>query len=502
MASRRDELNAYVFAKRRLVAQFLHPTSTGSEEGAPRPLRAVLPGVLAGVVGLAGFGVWGLLRPAAPPEWNKAYANVIVANPSTTRYVVLRTNGKEQLHPVLNMASARLLVNPGRNGETSVIRVADSIIDDPRILRGPTVGIPYAPDRLPSPREAGTAKPWIVCDRPQNQGKDVQTAVFVLSGKDEADFGKRQLLRNDALLYVRSTAKGGKHHLVDASGTSYVIRPEDDLLVRLLAGDEAPRPVSEEWLRTLHHGTPLSMPEVPGASGVSKAPGLSPPYNRVGTLLEGREGDGVQRYVVLRDRVAPVTDFVAKLLRGSGKLPPPPPGRDYHRVDGLMPGADFAPPGSDRWPTVDSAVRSSSGATTCSVLHSVNPSTGRTTLGIWSGPDFPHALPGATTPAYVTPGSGQLFRQFTGTRTDIGPVFLATDAGFRHSLQTKGIAEPGDSGYRDGPDPAADMRAPKTAMDLLGYSDAACTPIPAAWSSLLPTGPRLSTGAAVQVQGS
>ena len=43
MASRRDELNAYTFAKRRMLAAFLQPSPDGSEEGAPRPLRGVFP---------------------------------------------------------------------------------------------------------------------------------------------------------------------------------------------------------------------------------------------------------------------------------------------------------------------------------------------------------------------------------------------------------------------------------------------------------------------------
>lgn len=50
MASRRDELNAYTFAKRRTVAAFLQPSATGTEEGAPRPLRAVVPGLIAAAV--------------------------------------------------------------------------------------------------------------------------------------------------------------------------------------------------------------------------------------------------------------------------------------------------------------------------------------------------------------------------------------------------------------------------------------------------------------------
>lgn len=70
MASRRDELNAYTFAKRRTVAAFLQPSATGTEEGAPRPLRAVLPGVVTAAVVLAAFGAWGMFKPTAPKGWD------------------------------------------------------------------------------------------------------------------------------------------------------------------------------------------------------------------------------------------------------------------------------------------------------------------------------------------------------------------------------------------------------------------------------------------------
>lgn len=43
MASRREQLNAYTFAKQRILAAFVQPSSDGSEEGSPKPLRAILP---------------------------------------------------------------------------------------------------------------------------------------------------------------------------------------------------------------------------------------------------------------------------------------------------------------------------------------------------------------------------------------------------------------------------------------------------------------------------
>lgn len=148
MASRRDELNAYTFAKRRLLAAFLQPSPSGTEEGAPKPLRTVVPSLVAGALTLAVFGAWGMFQPTAPSGWDEPGARVIVGKQSTTRYVVLKTDGDTRLHPVLNLASARLLM---KDGTYEVVQVGDDVLDSGEIPRGPILGIPYAPDRLPAP---------------------------------------------------------------------------------------------------------------------------------------------------------------------------------------------------------------------------------------------------------------------------------------------------------------------------------------------------------------
>ncbi|GAA3216573.1 hypothetical protein GCM10020256_18950 [Streptomyces thermocoprophilus] len=131
MASRRDELNAYTFAKRRTLASFLQPSPSGSEEGAPKPLSALVPGLVVGVVILAVFGAIGMFSPTAPKGWDAPGEHVIVASKSTTRYVVLKTGKQTQLHPVLNMASARLLLDPDKN---SVITVDEKVLDSGKPL--------------------------------------------------------------------------------------------------------------------------------------------------------------------------------------------------------------------------------------------------------------------------------------------------------------------------------------------------------------------------------
>lgn len=95
---------------------------------------------------IAVFGAWGMFKPTAPKGWNDPNAKVIVASDSTTRYVVLKTDGEVQLHPVLNMASAKLLLDEGQG---DVVTVEESVLDNGKIPHGVTIGIPYGPDRLP-----------------------------------------------------------------------------------------------------------------------------------------------------------------------------------------------------------------------------------------------------------------------------------------------------------------------------------------------------------------
>ncbi|MEV5464008.1 type VII secretion protein EccB, partial [Streptomyces cellulosae] len=184
---RRDELAAYTFARKRTVAAFLAPSPGGSEEGAPRPIRTVMPSLAVGVVLVVGFIAWGVIKPAAPKGWDTPGAYIIVDSDSTTRYVVLNdktSNGKETptLHPVLNYASAKLLLDKGKG---SVIEVPGKEIDKSGIPHGATLGIPYAPDRLPSKADAEKAKTWAVCERPAPGSEGaIDRAVFVLDADD------------------------------------------------------------------------------------------------------------------------------------------------------------------------------------------------------------------------------------------------------------------------------------------------------------------------------
>ncbi|MFF9089648.1 type VII secretion protein EccB [Streptomyces sp. NPDC014991] len=510
MASRRDQLNAYTFAKRRMLASFVQSSPDASDEGAPRPLRAVLPGAIVGVVVLAAFGAWGMFKPTAPQGWNDPGQKVVIASKSTTRYVVLKTKGKVQLHPVLNMASARLVLDTQDN--VDVVTVDESILDNGKVPHGVTIGIPYAPDRLPSSTEAGAAKQWAVCERPSGSGNSLQRAAFVLAPRDRSKLkGTKEKLRGGELLYV-TTPADKKQYVVDAHGTAYPVDTSDSLLLQTLVGpNRTPQRVTKEWIETLHPGDPISFPRITGVpAAAAHAPGqLDEQANRVGMVLRAPVNGQEQYFVVLPGRVAPVSDFVAQLLLASKDLVRLGQAGHPQEVSAgaITRGEPFA--ADHTWPTEKpSAVNEPTTAdgsrnTVCNVLGHVDPHNGATTLSTWAGTDFPAVLPTGSSSAYVTAGSGQLYRQYQGSETAVGGVFLVTDTGLRYALQSNDDSVTDDKGIGMSAKKRKQLQQEaKLAQTRLGYAAVNPAPIPAPWSKFLPTGPRLSTSAARQPQGS
>lgn len=545
MASRRDELNAYSFARKRTNAAFLKPLPNGSIESAPRPLKAVLPSVLVGVLILVGFGACGVLKPVAPKGWDEVGQNVIVGDESTTRYVVLETTnsaGKKEklLHPVLNLASAKLLLDPDKY---KVVNVKESELDG-KIPHGPAVGIPYAPDRLPSKEDAGKPKVWAVCDRPgSGTNSKAQQAVFVLGGKDkERVEGKGKLGLNEAL-YVRDPE--GVRWLVDSNGMAFRFankdgkpagpgRPEDSTSInlrRIIFGDKEPQDVSEEWMNTLIKSpVPITMPVVPGAGGESHGDNLPPNHRTIGSVFQVASTG--QRYVVTDQGVQLVSDFVSQLLMQGQNANEVDPSGGELKLESVA-ASSFQPMDVEGrpvtfmstygstdipmpWPTeiVSMANNFSEGSQTgglttptdngvsCSVYKGTSTKypgaeklgypNGVPNMSTWVGKDYPADIaPGAT--SYVTPGSGLLYQQVRTPAEKTGSLFLVTDTGLRYSVPVNNDSE--DKAGK------ADDEVNKAALRL-GYKGVHAPPILKAWSELLSAGPSLDVQSAKKPQTS
>ncbi|MGW8397579.1 type VII secretion protein EccB [Streptomyces lydicus] len=545
MASRRDELNAYSFARKRTNAAFLKPLPNGSIESAPKPLKAVVPSIVVGVLILVGFGACGIIKPVAPQGWDTVGANVLVGDESTTRYVVLPntdSDGHKQklLHPVLNLASARLLLDPDK---FNVLKVKESELDG-KLPHGPAVGIPYAPDRLPNAKTADKPKVWAVCNRPgSGTNSKPQQSVFVLDGKDKQlvnDTTKGKLDFHHAL-YVED--EQGKKWLVDHNGMAFAFdssfggwkspqgkQAGDDTLRRIIFGSTEPQQVTDQFMNTLIKSpVPLTMPVVPGVGSTTTSTEVPDAAKKVGSLLQDSDG---QKYVVMKDGVELVSNFVANLLaqgppnagvlQSDGKELKPEPiatGRLHPKPDeanhpisfwGKFQGIDLP------WPTEDISAANdfknssqTGGLTTptnngvsCSVYNGTSTKypgadklgfpNGVPDMGTWVGKDYPAKIaPGAT--AYVTPGSGLLYRQVSTSAATSGSLFLVTDTGLRYSIPEN----------NDGADKAgkADQEQGQSQLRL-GYKGAHPPLVLKAWSELLSAGPSLDAQSAKKPQAS
>ncbi|MGW3388713.1 type VII secretion protein EccB [Streptomyces cinereoruber] len=514
MASRRDELNAYTFAKKRTVAAFLQPSPSGTEEGAPRPLRAVLPGVIVAALIVAGFGAWGMFKPTAPKGWDDPGTRVIVGKQSTTRYVVLETGkGKSRktlLHPVLNLASARLLLDPDK---FQVIQVEDKKLDEGKPPRGPILGIPYAPDRLPSAEDAGKAKRWAVCEQPGGgKGAGVQKATFLFAERDLKRTEGADRLKDGQVLYVKGQ-KGNAPFLVDHTGTKYPVKADSTGLLTALVGlGKEPQPVTDDWLATLKTGDEIDFPRLDGRVGEPAGiPGntLTGTENRIGMVLLAQTGSGPQHYVVLAGKVQPVTPFTAWLLINS-------PQTGVLDMDGRATTVDASSVDPDptpfhdgvRWPRlkstqINAATGSGARDTVCSVLTHVDEK-GGTTLATWAGRDYPADITAGGTSTYVTPGTGLLYTQIQGRqKAPDGSLFLVTDTGLRYAVQANGDSDSDRSEIGAGEQQQSDGRPePSDAQKRLGYEKVTPVLVPMEWSEFLSKGPRLDTNSARQPQGS
>ncbi|MFF0479485.1 type VII secretion protein EccB [Streptomyces sp. NPDC004284] len=513
MASRRDELNAYTFAKKRTVAAFLQPSPSGTEEGAPKPLKAIVPGLIVGALVIAGFGAWGMFKPEAPKGWDTPGARVIVGKQSTTRYVVLQTGtGKDKktlLHPVLNLASARLLLDPD---QFQVVQVDDKTLDLGKPPRGPVLGIPYAPDRLPAPDEAGRKKRWAVCEQPGGgKGASVQKATFLFAERDAKRTESAEKLKNGQVLYVKGQ-KGNAQFLVDHTGTKYPVKAGNPKLLNTLVGSGKPQPVTDDWLATLKTGDEIDFPHIDARVGdPTDIPGsnLNETEKRIGTVLRTQTGSGPQEYVVLPGRIQPVTPFTARLLIGSpetvglGMLGKPVSADTGSFVPDATP---FH--GDVDWPTLESKqINASTGAgardTICNVLTDVG-ATGQTTLTTWAGTDYPADITAGGTSTYVTPGTGLLYTQIQG-RQEMpgGSLFLVTDTGLRYAVQANSDSDSAHSEIGAGEKKQNGGRPePSDAQKRLGYESVEPARVPIEWSEFLSKGPRLDTNSARQPQGS
>src|SRR3954447_26859006 len=228
--------------------------------GGPRSGLSLLVGFILAVLVLAGFAVYGFIKPA-PSIGN---ATVLVDSEHGGAYVL--RGGR--LHPALNLASALLAAGNQRksdgtatNGRPVTRAVSPGTLA--KMAKGQALGISGAPNRIPD-RGSLVDGTWTVCDTsrvdpaqaPSQPPRLTTTAVLGQPVAKPTATGQAVVVTPDR----------GHSEFLLLGGQRFAI-PTDDQPVALALGLEGvtPRPISVGLLDAIPAGPKLTTPTIDGS---------------------------------------------------------------------------------------------------------------------------------------------------------------------------------------------------------------------------------------------
>ncbi|GAA4782072.1 type VII secretion protein EccB [Actinomycetospora chlora] len=313
------QVQAHRFAVRRLSSALVGRDPTPRHDPGRRQDRALLVGVVLGVLALVGFAVVGLVR--GDEGWSDEA--VVRGEPSGALYAV--AHGPDRLVPALNLASARLLAaaagNPANAGGLSGPPVPvrdDAVADAPRTA---PAGIPGAPAVLPDPR-VPVPDAWAVCDQAvldpsvPDPAADPTLTTVALGGLPAPG---RPLAAGEALLL-----RGPDAFWLVTDGRRARIDPTQGSVVRGLDLTGArPRAASPALLGARPDAPALVLPGVPGSGATPAEPRTAALGVPVGAVVSP---DGARFFLVAITGVQEVPPVVAQLARFANPDPAADPG--------------------------------------------------------------------------------------------------------------------------------------------------------------------------------
>lgn len=499
MATRKDQLDAFVFARRRMVANLVAPSPTGSDEGAPRPVKTFFTSAILSAIAVAGVAVLGVFKPAAPSGWE---AGLAVDSSSGAAYVYSPQD--KQLHPVVNITSARLLL--GTNFKK--FDVPDSVINGPNVTIGAPIGILNAPPDVPTAGNVDLTQ-WTLC-------------------LDSASHSDQRPSKGSTILEVGygagsdSTVQQNTGFVVhDSNDTNYLVtgdyaypiqdnRVTSQLTNVFVSSGTAAGPwVSNAWLKAFRPGTPLQVPTVDGL-GDSLGSLPNQPGTNIGDFgtVSGENGQQGGYYIETADGLVQVNNFVYTLY----KVGPAGTAKHVHQlaltesqVLNAKPRAELTNPtsllgtGSD-WPqnvvTILDGDGQSAGFGVLCANFSGSFDGDLPHISLYFGTHLPQPLPTGVTVqgsgqsladyVLVKAGHAALARKVSGGNSlSTGSEYLVTETGTQY-LMTPSAKLVGAS---------ADAKQ-VSAAQMLQYDKVAVTTVPTNWMSLLPSGPALDPQAA------
>ena len=472
------QVQAYRYGMRRLETAVTSGQSYRRGPGGPRSGLALLVGFILAALVLAGFAVYGFIKPA-PSIGN---ATVLIDSEHGGAYVL--RGGR--LHPALNLASALLAAGNqrGANGAAATGQPVSRAVSPgtlAKMPKGQALGISGAPNRIPD-RGSLVGGSWTVCDTSRvdpaeapSQPPRVSTTVVL--GQPVRD------LSATAGQAVLVTPDGGRTEYLLRAGERVAV-PARDQAVALALGlaEVTARPISLGLLNAIPAGPALAVPPIDGAGeAVAWAAQLT-----VGTVFRVHFAREDRDYVALAkgaQQLQPVTSDLLRAANGTlGAAIPTVPLATLKRAAAVH---DLP---LDGFPAVRPAYFDVATAPDVCLSWEGGPADGAATgryfvypttavpmpRGARPVPAPPKSAAGAADAVYLAPGHGAVVGQVTGDqKAPTGALFLVTDDGVKFPVVSA------------------------AALASLGLGQPVY-PAPPALLALLPTGPTLDPAAASQ----
>ncbi|WP_040774474.1 type VII secretion protein EccB [Nocardia pneumoniae] len=298
----RAQVNGYRFLLRRYEHALVRRDVRMLHDPMRSQSRSLVVGAVLGMLVVAGAAILAFLRPQGSVD----DAKIVMAKESGALYAVVG----DTLHPVLNLASARLITQSSE-APTSVKESKLAALP-----RGPLLGIPGAPASLPG-SSAGQRSIWTLCDAVQlsaagSAARSPGATTTVIAGGLEtaADSVARPLGAGEALLVSRE----GKTFLLFDGNRAEVDTRDSVMAQSLNLRAYQPRPISTGLLNAATQVAALAPPQIErvGEAGPGKLSGVP-----VGAVVRVRGVDSEELYVVLADGVQRVSPFAAQVIRNT-----------------------------------------------------------------------------------------------------------------------------------------------------------------------------------------
>jgi type VII secretion protein EccB len=446
----------------RVVAALVMRETDPAQSPFRRAAAATLASVLVAGIALAGIAVYGLIVGGGSTNWRTTDA--VIVEKETGALFVYRD---DRLHPVLNYASALLIV--GKSEPRRVLVSSKSIAG---VARGRPLGISDAPDSLPTAKRL-VGPPWTLCSARTDESEDTPRSVLLVgaaAGGSAVTSG--QSIGDKAVL---ARHPDGSVHMI-WHNHRHRVRDRDLVLPALGWSSQQLVRVAPALLNAVPAGSDLAPVDIPGRGEESSAV----PGTTVGEVFEVTSLGGGKQYAVgMRDGLAEITAVQGALLLAeaaqkqptklsSGEYLDKPKSKSLVPKDGdgalpaTVPAVATPPEG-----TICAVVRGDSGVAEVRVSTKVpDPAeavrTGERTEGGTVLADL----------VVVPPGRGAVVESAPAPGASGGALSVVTDLGVRYAVPSREV------------------------LSMLGYGSVRPVRMPASLVSLLPSGHALDPDAA------